>query len=766
MTALLNNDHGKGGHLVPVSEAVPALREPFGHGGLYGQFPEEESDQFVPMLLHYLGLLYRRKWLILSIAAAFMVVAAFQTLTKTPLYVSAVRLQIEREVNLVGTGNVLPSYSDYEYMQTQLEILNSRNLAERVVSALDLGADEGFLAPRGFSITETVMGLLRSSPTSQNEGGDVTARAERAVGIVLGNRSHETVSDTRLVMLRYSDTNPHRAQRVANAYADAFMAAHVDQRFQSNESAKVFLDDKIVQLKRHVEESERALLSFAQKQQIVAVDVENKTSAAEGNLAAANTELSALRSERIKNEKLWRQAAQAESMNVPQILSDSAIKNLLQQRSELTIEYEQKLKTFKPLYPAMVQLRARRDEVDRQIDYQLGALRESLKAAYEASLAQENEAKVEVAHQKKETLELQKGSVEFNMLKREVNTNRSLYTSLLQRSKEVDLASGTGANRVYLVDGARPGSVPASTWINSLLRALAMGLAVGGAIALVLERLRDKVYSPDDAEKITGLSVLGVIPQVTGVESQLADVRSVLSEANRSLCTALQFASENGLPKTLVITSAGPGEGKSLTALGIARHFANLGRKVLLVDADLRNPSQHVKLGGFDRAIGLSNYLAGACTPPEAMQKTEISSLAFMAAGPTPPNAADLLAGSRFVSLLTIGSEIFDLIVIDGPPLMEIADAQLLSTAASATLFVVGAETSRKSHIRSAIRRLQLSRGFLIGAVLTKYKSQAVGYGYGYGYGYGPSPEPSSLSVSLPGQHQPQLQLPNAHESA
>ena len=162
-----------------------------------------------------------------------------------------------------------------------------------------------------------------------------------------------------------------------------------------------------------------------------------------------------------------------------------------------------------------------------------------------------------------------------------------------------------------------------------------------------------------------GSTTLGIIPKVgrgSTVEAETADPRSALSEAYRSLCTSLQFTTDSGLPKSLLVTSSGPSEGKSVTALSIARHFAALGLKVLLVDADLRNPSMHKKLG-LDNGTGLSNYLTGACTPPEAMQSTTIANLAFMATGPLPPNAADLLGSPRLLSLLTIGLEVFDLIV-------------------------------------------------------------------------------------------------------
>jgi capsular exopolysaccharide synthesis family protein len=257
-----------------------------------------------------------------------------------------------------------------------------------------------------------------------------------------------------------------------------------------------------------------------------------------------------------------------------------------------------------------------------------------------------------------------------------------------------------------------------------------------------------------------------VIPNISDdVNEQLADPRSALCEAYRSLCTALQFATENGLPKTLTITSSGPSEGKSLTSIAIAKHFAMLGRKVLLVDADLRNPSLHLKLN-CDNSTGLSNYLTGSCSPPEVMQKIGIPNLAFIASGPLPPNAADLLGSARVLSLLSIGMEVFDLIVLDGPPVLGLADAQLLSSASAGTIFAVAAG-SRIGAIKGALSRLQLSRTSVVGIVLTKYDAKRAGYGYGYGYGYsysygnkhayGAYPDSREPSVNDPSTSQPQL---------
>ena len=377
-----------------------------------------------------------------------------------------------------------------------------------------------------------------------------------------------------------------------------------------------------------------------------------------------------------------------------------------------------------------------------------------------------------VALLKNEVLDLQKRSIQYNFLKREVETNRDLYNGVLQRFKEIDVAGGTGINNVFVVDRALPGAPASRSLFLALLKALGLGLGIGIAISYVLEKLDDKIRSPEQLEQITGLPVLGLIPKVSHVNEELADIRSAFCEAHRSLCTALQFTTESGLPKTLLITSAGPSEGKSVTSLAIAKHFAMLGRKVLLIDADLRNPSLHVTLG-CENSIGLSTYLTGACAPPEAMQQTEGSNLAFIASGPLPPNAADLLGGTRLVSLLSIGSEVFDLIVIDGPPILGLADTLLLSSATSATIFVAGAGGSRKKFIHTAFKRLQLSRCSVIGAVLTKYDAKNSSYGYDYGYDYygggyqrGNDANPRGLSIAHSDDRTQQPQLTQAYESA
>jgi polysaccharide biosynthesis transport protein len=261
-------------------------------------------------------------------------------------------------------------------------------------------------------------------------------------------------------------------------------------------------------------------------------------------------------------------------------------------------------------------------------------------------------------------------------------------------------------------------------------------LAAGLGIALV-EIFDDTFKSPEEIEEQTGLTVLGIIP--VSEDNVLADINGSsnrpFAEAFRSLRTALQFSTDEGAPKSILVTSARPSEGKSTTALALAINFAQLGMKVLLIDADLRNPSQHRNLKR-NSGIGLSNFLAGGATAGSIFQQTDIDGLYFMSSGPLPPNPAELLAGPKMLSLLSMASEKVDTVVVDAPPVMGLADAPLLASMASGTLLVIATRDTRRGMVKAALKRLHFARARMIGAVMNKCELRP-GYGYGYGYGYG-----------------------------
>jgi capsular exopolysaccharide synthesis family protein len=737
---------GSGATSVAISDPAASAMAPddarlryggsYGYG--YGQQQQEDGGIAATMrrLLHVVS---KRRWLIIGATVGLTTLTLLVTLFQTPRYTATVRLQIDREVGkVVDATDATPSESgqgSQDFLRTQFELLRSRALAERVVVALQLANQPDFAGSGGsiFSALTRLVTPVVDRTTDPVELRRIAAdRVQDAVNI-------RPVPGSRLIDVSYTDPIPTRAQRVANGYGEAFVSANLDKRFEANAYAKTFLEDQIKQLSLRLEEAEKAVVEYAEREQMIETN-DNNASLAEQNLSLAQSALGTIIAEKLKAEQLWKQVETSDGMNLPQLLSNQAIDGLRSRRNAVQAEYEEKLETFKPNYPTMVQLTNRLKEIDRQLRVEVEAVRGALKAGYEAAVLQETEMRKRIEALRVEALELQRRNIQYNNLKRDAETTRGLVNSLLQRYKQLDVAAGVGTNNVLIVDRASTPLIPSSPRVGlALAIALVGGLMIGVGIAFVLEAMDDRVKSPEHLEQVTGLTTLGVVPLLpknTPVMDELADPRSAIAESYRSLATALQFSSQDGLPRSIVLTSAGPSEGKSTSAVALSRHFATMGLKVLLIDAELRRPSLHRSLG-LDHATGLCNYLTGAAMPPDVIQATSIPSLAFMASGPLPPNAADLLAGNRMFSLISVGLEVFDLIIIDAPPVLGIADAPLLSSAAQATVFVVAANQSSKSFVRTALRRLGLARAIVVGALLTKFDARDAGYGYGYGYSYG-----------------------------
>jgi len=267
-------------------------------------------------------------------------------------------------------------------------------------------------------------------------------------------------------------------------------------------------------------------------------------------------------------------------------------------------------------------------------------------------------------------------------------------------------------------------------------------LAAAGAIFL-FEILNDTFKSPEEVEESLGLTVLGMTPKTKSggttdtIQQVLLEPSSAVAEAYRSLRTALQFSTESGAPKTLLVTSSRPAEGKSTSAICLAANFAQIGMRVLLIDADMRSPSLHAYLEN-DNSAGLSNYLSGAGEASQLVKTCSIPGVTFMASGPVPPNPAELLATAKLASLLTKAGEMFDIVMIDGPPIMGLADAPILASCSAGTLVIVEAGATRRGAVQACVKRLRFARARISGVVLTKYDARKSGYAYGYGgYGYG-----------------------------
>src|SRR5690606_17584613 len=397
----------------------------------------------------------------------------------------------------------------------------------------------------------------------------------------------------------------------------------LERRMGATSYAKTYLEDQLKQTKAKLEDSERKLVEFAQKEGLVNTG-ESGTSLAAQNLTELNGALAAAQNQRIRAEARWLQASTGGAMPAD-MLAASNIGGLRQQKATLQADYQQRLAKFKPDYPDMQQLQRQIAEIDRQIGEEAGRIRASVKAEYDAAAAQERMLKGQIAALRGEALDTDSRSIQYNILRREADTNRQLYDGLLQRYKEVGAASDVRSNNITIIDRALGAGRIKPSLVTNLVLGLALGLLLGVLLAFVLEFLDDTLKTPEDIEQKLRLAVLGIVPKLGAKESAAsaaADPRSPFSEAYRSLRTGLQFSTDHGVPRSLLVTSPSPSEGKSTTALALARDLAQLGKRVLLIDGDLRNPSLHKQVR-LRADVGLSNVLAGAVGFAEAIQHTD-----------------------------------------------------------------------------------------------------------------------------------------------
>jgi capsular exopolysaccharide synthesis family protein len=589
--------------------------------------------------------------------------------------------------------------------------------------------------------SDTANGGAEGAP-SNDSGANALIRLRSATSLVQSGISVNPVRNSHLVRVSFDSMLPAFSARVADAVADGFIASSMDRQFGASSYATKYLEDQLSQLKSRLETSERALVSFAKKENIV--PNADGTSLVGQNLVDLNASLAKAQEQRIRAQSRWEEANKVAGSALPSdMMTDSILRTLQEQRAELQGQYQQKLQTFKPEYPEMLSLKSQIDESSKQVENELKNIRASVKAEFDAAVGQEEMLKAQLDSLRTQTLEADSRSIQYNILKRDVDTNRQLYNALLQRYKEVGMAGGAKPSNISIIDRAQ---VPMSRFAPSLSRNLMLGFLLGAMlgvlVALLLEYIDDSLKSPQDIEQHLRMPVLGIIPKLSKQTPReaLNDPRSAFSESYRSVRTALQFSTDSGVPKVLLVTSPAASEGKSTTALTLAQNFVQLGKRVLLIECDLRNPSLG-KLMGLMASDGLSNVLSGAKTFDQAITSTDDKKLDVILSGPLPPSPTELLAGSRLVSLLLIAAQKYDQIIIDGPPVLGIADAPILANAASGTLLIIRSGSSRISSAQAAIKRLRVTRARLIGVLLTQHDAKASGYGYEYEgyYAYGGS---------------------------
>ena len=674
--------------------------------------PTQRNEGFAIDYSALIGTLVKRRLLILGIVLAAVVLAVVYTLVATPLFQSTATIEIaEAPVQVVEVGRVEDGASaSSQFFTTQLGLLRSATLAERTAREVNRKAGN------------------RSNPVTS--------------GQIRGGLTVAPDPNSRLVKVSFVSKSPRDAALVPNSLTRNFIASNIERRYATTAFARKFLENRIATVKARLESSERQLVAYAQKEQIVNLgggSGDNAgTSLTNSSLAQINSSLAAAQAERIAAQQDY---AQARTRATQKANADSTVQSLRSQRIQLEADYQDKLSIYKADYPSQVRLRERIAGLDQSIAKATalvisGTIADA-KATYLAAVGRERELQAKVSSLKASELDLRGRSIDYNILQRDLDTNRVLYDGLLQRYKEVGVAAGIGDNLISVVD---PAKVPSRPFTPNLLLNLAIavlgGLTAGIACAFALDLVSDRLTTPEDVEKRLNLPLLGVVPEVkrpTTFLDAINTVRSSASEAYVSLRTTLQYSSAKGLPRTLLVTSAQPAEGKSSTSYALSLGFARLGRRTLLIDADMRNPSLGAK--GRER-LGFSDLLTGNDDYAGAIHGLGPENLYLIASGLLPPAPAELLGAQRLRDVLDHLSDMFDIVVIDAPPVLGLADAPLLAAYCQATLVVTRANGARRQVITSAIRRLEATGAHILGVVMTRYKSTYSGYGDAYGYGY------------------------------
>lgn len=698
------------GEIVPAGRAVAARRDLAGEDDGSARFNANEL----------LRVISKWRWLILGSLVVSTLLAVLITLAMTPIYRATAMIEINANPG-DATGRqteVGPQQDPEQFLRTQYGLLRSRMLADRVAQSLNLANDASFVT-----------------------GATPQARRRAAASRVAGNLEVIPQPGSNLIQLAYSDPDAGRAARVANAYAGGFISSNLERRFNATAYARRFLQTRLAAIRARLEQTERQLVQYARNQGIVQINSGDSASNQAGDtlstqsLTSINQALAAATGERIAAQQRYQQAQG--NASTQQVMDNPTIQNLRTQRAQLQADYDQKLSTFKPGLPEMVALRNRMTSIDRNLAAETRNVTGALRANYAEALGRESELRGQVAKLRGDVLDLRGRGIEYTILQRDVDTNRTLYDALLQRYKEIGVAGGVGESQAAVVDDAeRPGSPYTPNFPLNLGIGIAAGLILGLAAAFGIEFIDDTIKSPEDVLGKLKMPLLGLVPKIdknSSLPEELADQRSEVSEAYLSIMTSLQFATSKGMPRTILVSSSRAAEGKTSTSLALSQNFARVGASVLLIDADLRKPSFK---GDGAEGRGLSMLLTTSDSVMDHVVDTYVENLSLLPGGTIPPNPAELLSTGRIAHILREAREKFDVVIVDAPPVLGLADAPVLASLCEATVMVVQSGVQRRPVLNS-LRRLIEANAQVSGIVLTKFNAKASGYGYGYGYAYG-----------------------------
>ncbi|MDG2003257.1 MAG: polysaccharide biosynthesis tyrosine autokinase, partial [Novosphingobium sp.] len=655
-------------------------------------FGDTQGLSLPPILIQYWHTAMRWRWLMLGIVVAALVIGILATLLMAPQFTAQAQLQIDRQqkqiTNVEGV-EAIESARDMEFYATQYALLETRPLIERVANELKLAENAQFFEAHGVDFSAADGDASNRTPAEKAE-----ARRKKAVELLMRNVQVTPIRNSRLVNITYTSRSPTLSAQIANKWATAFIAISIDRQFASTADARKFLESRLDTLRKRVEDSERQVMLYGSKSGIVSLnqvrDEDGKTVANRTLASEALEQLSTTLNQATADRVAAQSRARGDGSDASEAVVSSTLAGLRQERARAAAEYSESRVVFAEEYPQAKEQAERLATLDAAIARETARIAAARKREFKEASTQEKLLGQKVSTLRAELDRQNRANIQYNIYQREADTNRQLYDALLQRYKEIGVAGAVSANNIAIVEPAIVPDVASSpNLVVNVALSLFLGLLGAGLAAVILEQIDEGIREPAQLEPTLGVPLLGVTPAVDGdVVEQIYDPKSQLYDACFSVRSNLTFATSHGFPRSLSILSTRPAEGKSSMALALAVILSRTGKRILLVDGDLRNPSVH-QLFSAPNKRGFSNYLSGDDEWAQLTQTTESDNLTILSSGPVPPSAAELLSGDRLGQFVKEALEEFDHVVFDSPPILGMTDATMIAKAVEGVVYVV-----------------------------------------------------------------------------
>jgi len=678
-----------------------------------------EPDEEQVHLRDYLDVLRRRKWVAIVFLVVVVATVTIGSFIVSPKYKATATIQIGNENPNVLTFKDIYQIErpDDDYYQTQFNILKSRALAQRVIG----------------SISKENKNAISSFFT--DDSSDQSEKDLELQNAFLDNLEVDPIKNSQLVDVSFIALDPTFSAMIANKIASEYIDFTLDNKLNATRQARKWLEKQIEELQGQLESSEEKLNDYVARNQIIFLNQEKDyESVLTKQLSELSTTLSSATAERIKNETLFREIDQS-GKNAQVLLDSPVIQSLIKEKAKLETEYADLSQLYKPDYPKMVRLTEQISKIGAQIENEKKAIIESVEMNYRTSVKREEKISSTIDDLQNKTVELQKKLVQYQILQREVETNRELYESLLQRLKEVGVSASLSASNIIILDHA---DVPIKPHFPrkglNIAVSIIIGLFGGVFLAFFVEYLDNTIKNHEFIEKKVHLPILGLIPVSEEKDSTLRltyGKSGVLAEAFRSIGTYIQFASVSRPPKTMLVTSPLEQEGKTTLSMNLSKHLVDFMGKGLIIDADLRKPQIH-RILGMNNSIGLSSYLSGHVSREEIIRQSTFEGLDVITSGPIPPNPSELLGSALMRKLVDYLETQYDFIILDSAPVLGMSDSLIVSTFVDGVVVVVFAGKTPKDTLIQTKKMLNGVNAKIIGTVLNGIDKKTH-YGY-YSY--------------------------------